>query len=878
MDGYGENDLGVDIGLEAAVPTVTSAASLPEPRIARPNRPSGKRLAALAAAVVGLIVVVGLMLGPGGGNERARSDPAGSADPAGPADLGDADRVGSPDLGDGVDPAVPLPAGGAAEGTLPTVDEASEAADVLGAPPVEVPVVRGDIVRAGERCIFDLGASVVSFVVPDGLSAKCGEVTEFWTDPMSARTGRDALPVAVSVGVGRVLRDHWELMSEPAPDRIRPLLGASGYRRWEYRYDAISNTTLADENGWPPLDGLIIEAPGGTLDVTKIDMATIDMAKMGSSWAISPIGSERQAWAYEQLVASIKIDLAESEPMPMRDAGQAMTPGGWCTGDRWTTRIPGNWFGGPECEWVAAWFDPTDLALGIVSTEPTACECDPPIWVDTRGPGAIDGDFGFTEIVSEITTTHRSGYPLRTVEGQMPGALDGERREAVVSVVETDDEQIIVGAIDDSSFLLPGQSWEDVLAAHRRMVDGIRFHSGPDCGEPGVQWRAAGTKKAPFLDLLIVQDYIAMPIPSGTALIGTGCVRPESREVEVRLGDDPSIVGWVAERLLGQPEVGACEALDPGLGIEEWDLGAVGDFDGDGRADNAYVSSVGVGVAVVFANGGGLLFDSGPNPTGSNLTPLRILGMGHDLLEYRRGLDDRDELVGWLDFGNCRAVEVRTFPIDGSPQERYGYCVVSLPGRGDVVRQWDERLGPQSRGDDSGAGEVVEYVYANSLIEAADGELRDTGIVGTDGPCGPTIGGWRGLVERVQLSQGAIVADQRAGVHEITLQWISAAGAGAGSVTFDEVVPGVYEVDGSHRAPPGDELAMTGFLTFSSDDEIVFDGTITTTVTQLNRGEACVRSSGQRFIRVAGTSTFRMQDRINCDGARTDWIDITIAE
>ena len=60
----------------------------------------------------------------------------------------------------------------------------------------------------------------------------------------------------------------------------------------------------------------------------------------------------------------------------------------------------------------------------------------------------------------------------------------------------------------------------------------------------------------------------------------------------------------------------------------------------------------------------------------------------------------------------------------------------------------------------------------------------------------------------------------------------------------------------------------------------LFDGTISSQIPWLNLGEPCIRKAGQRFVLRTdmATRTFRMQDRINCDGARTDWIDIQLNE
>lgn len=709
-----------------------------------------------------------------------------------------------------------------------------------------IPVVSEGISRAGERCgvrsldiEVDAGA-IVRFAVPDGLSVL--ECRRFATDPVSARSGL-RLPldvVIVPTELGNLIS---RLAAERAPTSTEwhPV---DGRRGWMMAFA---------EDGVQASPGVSLMSGASRVLAVELPNATL-LATWGGVDG-SPLAPSELDRAFGQLVASIEIDVGSGDRFHhYRD------PGGWCSGDDYVTRVPDGWFASPNCRW-----------LNTSSESPIVlqCNCLPPVFLQ-RLTIPFDADFGFTMIESDAVEVRPDGTPVRVIEGLWPDANNQERPIRMV-IVDGGDARIAVVASRFTEHALPGHTYAQSLAAQEFVLDHLRFHSGDECGV-GQRWIADSADR--HIDLRLGSDE-TVEVPSGAAMVGTGCSQRESSELEVRLEADPHLIGWVDAVDVRSPVVTQCPSADGVFEPNRWTAGATGDFDGDGREDTLYVRTfddsgvvaAGEPTAVVLYANGGLAEGSPEDPDSRAPSPKAVLatrripGIGHDLIEART-LDGGRQSYELLDVSECSFGIVGWASLENGPEARSGVCAVSTPV-GQALRVWAESFDPHQ-------GFVRE---ADELWNARDGRLVFTqSWWEAEPPCGPRL---RELqLVAVPGGRGAPLA----GVHPLSLQWASSRDGSRGAIDFHPLGDGRYKVDGRHVAPPGEQLELIGVIEVLDADTLAFDGTITTVVERLNGGDPCVRDAGQLFIRRPGTDVFRLQDRINCDGARTDWIDITLTQ
>ena len=732
-----------------------------------------------------------------------------------------------------VDRALPQPAPEPSP-TVPVADP-----DGVG-DPVPVDDDGGRVARAGEPCLARPAAgepalgAVVRFVVPDGLSAH--ECRRFGTDPASARAG-DALRFEVVLGETDLNRSFVTWAADRAPDRMswNPI---DGRRGWRLDFDQPS--FAVPESRWAS-SVLVVEVPGGSMTVTA--RANPD----------GPLSRVETLDAFEQLVGSIEIAVPEPDPFHYY-----REPGGWCSGEDYVTRVPDGWFADPNCRW-----------LNTSSESPIVlqCNCLPPLFLQ-RLTIPFDGDFGFTEISLDRIESRADGTPVRVVEGLRPDPNNQERPIRAM-IVDGGDARVAVVASLFTEHTLPVHTYEDTLAAQQEMIDALRFHSGSACGV-GQRWVAASDDGD--IGLRLAGDDI-VGIPSGSTLLGTGCTQRESGELEVRLLTNPDLIGWVDAAEVRSPEVTLCPSGEGVFDPRRWQIAATGDFDGDGREDTAYVRSLdtapGFGdlpsAAVLYANGGlalGAVDDPesrAPLP-GSELTTRRIPGVGHDLIEVRSSARGR-QTYELLDVSACVFRIAGWAGLENGPDARSGVCEVRTE-IGSTLRVWAGSVDPHQ-------GLVREV---DELWRGLDGRLLFSRAPweNDEPPCGPHLPEQRLIA--IPGSSGTSLA----GSHALTLQWASSGDDSSGVVEFRPIGDERYEAEGRHVVPGAGHLDLIGVIRVVDDDTLAFEGTITTEVDGRNEGEPCVRRAGQRFVRLAGTDVFRLQDAVNCDGVSTDLIDVVL--
>lgn len=799
-----------DIGVDAPRPGS-------QPSTRRPANPgvqaSRAKPAVIVAIVVGVVVVASLLFALiGGGDQRERAVP--------------------PPTPESVPDAVPTAAG----------DTSADLPEPVRPDPtvVTVPIVNDGFTRAGDECRLGLDDDLrneVTFTVPDGRSmVDCNVLV------------RDVNAIVPLEALGEI----W-FVDQPLGHQLNTLRTdtdvtiSSGQwspvnGRRAYHFDLVSDDHLSD---WDRLE--LIEVPGGTVHVRRRDERYA--SRVGES--------------YDQLVSSIRIDGDDEVPSALP------RPGGWCSGEFYVTRVPNGWFADDECGW-----------LNSSSESPTVlqCECLPPLWIEHVSV-PLDGDFGVLEPTVDRLSERADGSSIRVLEGlrRDPNNMD---RPVRIVVVDGGIERVVVVAAEFPEHVLPGHTWRDTLEAQKQLVDTLRFHSLPTCG-PANRW--IGTSENPSIQMLVGGEGVS--VPSGTAFLGTGCQRTigSIQQTEVRLEANPTVIGWVDPAELRQPQIAACpsdgrDAFDPSA----WDQRIVGDFDGDGRMDEAYVRNLDMtepaqdvppNVNVLFAEGGlgsGLFARRSvdgalPFPIVEPARSRRLVGMGRDLLEIV-SLDltatEGTTVVSLFDLVSCELDHDFGWLLANRGDGRSNLCY-AIDGQTTVIRSWRSFR-------DRYQGRVIS---TNQVWGARDGQLNLRGDrVGSD-LCGPDLPELQEPVDPASTDPASALADLT-GDHELTLQWISVREETVGAISFDPLGRGRYEVEGRHRGPSGNELRIDGVIERLSDVELVFTGRIETTVSWLNGGEPCVRDAGQRFIARPGTSFWRMQDRINCDGGRTDWIDI----
>lgn len=706
------------------------------------------------------------------------------------------------------------------------------APDRIGAPTptVQVPVVSERLSRAGEDCRIafddDYLAEVV-FTVPDGRTMRdCSAGGILLRDP---RADADEALGSVFVSnqeLGANLNALRGTRNEAVVSAVwRPVNGHRAYRTL-VRADGLDETQQID----------LVAIPNGTVIVTR--------RKSGFAPGIVE--------SIDELVQSIRVEGGPPDLLASLPA-----PGGWCAGEHYVTKVPDSWFAGDACRW-----------LNTSSESPVVlqCECLPPLWVEHVSL-AFDGDYGFAQIDSDELAQRADGTTVRVIEGlrRDPNNMDRPLRAVIV---DGGVERVVVLAAQFPEHALPGHTWQDTLDAQRFLVDNLRFHSQPWCGDDDrFVARAAG---GPFVEIAVGNDTLGLP--SGSAVIATGCERDglRSTQAQVRLEARPEVVGWVDRVSLAPVEIQLCASGEGTFYPTNWDEWLPGDFDGDGREDRAYLRASDEGwsatdelhdqvpdVAVLFANGGLATRVTGRVGTAS---VERFVGMGRDALALGA---DSGGMTEWALYAvaGCEIEPVFEARHGADKAWRGGLCRTRSELT-DSLRTWEETF-------DDWQGWVTTLDRRWGPSTSFGPTDRALSVRAAAKVCGPELGGPRAAVVFGRDGQAA------AGMHQLTLQWLTSGDDPAGGVGFEPLETGAYRVMGSQTVDAG-ELTVAGVVEVVSRDELAFDGSIRSRVSWLNGGETCERNAGQRFIRRPGTDTFRMQDRINCDGARTDWIDITI--
>lgn len=699
-------------------------------------------------------------------------------------------------------------------------------------PTVRVPVVSDGLTRAGEDCSIAFGdddylADVV-FTIPDGRTMRdCPSGGVLLRDPRSKSESALGSIFVSNQDLGATLNMIRGTQGESVESAVwRPVNGLPAYRI------ALRADDLGDVD---------------QVDVIGFEQRTLVVHRRNRDFAPG-IGE-----SIDELVRSVRIEgrpLAVLDSLPM--------PGGWCAGEHYVTKVPDNWFSGEACRW-----------LNTSSESPTVlqCECLPPLWIEHVSIQFGD-DYGFAQVNSDELVQRDDGSTIRIIEGlrRDPNNMDRPLRAVIV---DGGVERVVVVAAQFPEHALPGHTWQDTLDAQQFLVDNLRFHSQPSCGDADrLVARSAG---GPFVEIQVGSDTLGLP--SGSAVVATACTRIGARGVqaEVRLEARPEIVGWVDEASLASADIVLCPSAEGTFNPTDWDEWLPGDFDGDGREDRAYLRASSDGwsasdelhdqvpdVAVLFANGG---LATGSTGRVGSASVERFVGMGRDSLALTI---ERGAMTEWaLHSVSACAVEPVFEARHGTDQGRRAGLCRTRSGLSDSLRTWEESLD-----DWQGWVTAVDRRWGPSTSFGPTD--RALSVRAAAEVCGPSLNGGLAAV-RVGLGDPAVV-----GVHGLSLQWLSGRDASEGGVLFDPLDSGGYQVTGIHQTERG-ELVIAGVIEIVSRDELAFDGTISSRVPWLNGGEACERVAGQRFIRRPGTDTFRMQDRINCDGARTDWIDITIA-
>jgi hypothetical protein len=714
----------------------------------------------------------------------------------------------------------------AAESPLPSPTVPPE---VLGNPArpaptatVQVPVVSDGLLRAGETCRISLdddGTQVV-FTVPDGRTMRdCASAGTLLRDP-----GSDNADLLGSVRfspqpLGLTLN---QFRGDPDWSDAATLWSPVDDRR-AYRLRRVTPDLAAADQ----LE--LIQVPGGTLIVT------------GRNRDFAPHIPQ----AIGELVDSIRVEGPDALPAP-----PLPQLGGWCGGDHFVTEVPAGWFAGERCRW-----------LNSSSESPIVlqCECLPPLWIESVDI-PFDGDFAFTTVDIDRLVTRSDNSVIRIIEGLRPDSNNMDRPLRAV-IVDGGVKRVVIVATEFPEHALPGHTWERTLDAQQFLLDNLRFHSQPGCEGESRQRLVIDAEGQGSRPLVTGEQ---LPLRSGTVLETTGCI--DGVSAEFRLVGAPEVVGWIEVADLSPVEVTPCPSGEREFRPHQWLSAVVGDFDGDGRDDGAYVrgnDDGGSDIAVLFANGG-LAEATGLAPIDELPVVERIVGIGNDLLQVVERRSDRGAIVTLLDASSCQVVPVATHPIGFVDGARHGRCIAA-DGPLHAFRAWSESF-------DDRQGWVVE---SDRFWFPEDGNLTAIELDQSGAPnnlCGPVLAEYAPPVLPASIAGGEL-----AGQHELTLQWIETRDESTGSIEFTPIGNDRYEVDGVHEAAFG-FLSVRGVLTQVDETTLEFDGTISSQIPWLNRGEPCIRKAGQRFMLRTDVAAqiYRLQDRINCDGARTDWIDIRL--
>lgn len=126
-------------------------------------------------------------------------------------------------------------------------------------------------------------------------------------------------------------------------------------------------------------------------------------------------------------------------------------------------------------------------------------------------------------------------------------------------------------------------------------------------------------------------------------------------------------------------------------------------------------------------------------------------------------------------------------------------------------------------------------------------------------------------------SKEPAIAPIRVGEHRLSLQWIDAASAGTAILARYTKGSG-FTIQGRQILTGyanKDSLSIKGMIYPLSDKELVFDGTIVSQTTMVNKGQPCVRKGVFTFKATQGRKYWRLQQMQNCEGGMVvDYIDL----
>ncbi|MBC7935718.1 MAG: hypothetical protein H7Y86_10250 [Rhizobacter sp.] len=113
----------------------------------------------------------------------------------------------------------------------------------------------------------------------------------------------------------------------------------------------------------------------------------------------------------------------------------------------------------------------------------------------------------------------------------------------------------------------------------------------------------------------------------------------------------------------------------------------------------------------------------------------------------------------------------------------------------------------------------------------------------------------------------------RAGVHPISLQWIS--WDKKGEVSVKPSTEEWYNINGSQTNTEKDFLKIDGRIKRVSEKELEFEGTIEIKVSHNYGGGPCIKTGKQSFVAKGNRKYFRLQNMENCQGGNlVDYVDI----
>lgn len=112
----------------------------------------------------------------------------------------------------------------------------------------------------------------------------------------------------------------------------------------------------------------------------------------------------------------------------------------------------------------------------------------------------------------------------------------------------------------------------------------------------------------------------------------------------------------------------------------------------------------------------------------------------------------------------------------------------------------------------------------------------------------------------------------RVGKHNLTLQWIESKQTGIATIQKESA--GLYFIKGEQRDSLENYLTIEGKIRVISFSELHFEGEIISRISHIFEGNPCLRKGKQIFKAHGKRKYWRMQEKLNCDGVVTDYVDI----